>query len=559
MRRVARVGSIVVSLLATSAGCGGAQHRFALAPPHTTAIERPFSPAPAKDEEYGLANSLDVSVLRPISRVFLLERSHEALDVGALDEVLDSSWFSNRSVGAAELARGPCVGMPAAPYTLASSKSSGSTPGFVATDLLGRRYVLKVDDLGPRQPEISTAADVIVSRLYWAAGFNVPCNVVIEVDPESELQIAQHAYDKLPTGEKTPLTRARLREILERATKRGDRVRLSASQFIEGRPVGTWRTEGTRKDDPNDRIPHEDRRELRGERLLAAWTAHWDSRGPNSFDSYVRDARGGGLVVHYFLDFSDALGGTIAALSFIEPRLGHTGIVSLPQIFADLFALGLAHDSWEDLRLDPNAPNLGYFDVDHFEPLNFSPEFPLVRWERADAADLGWMARRIARIERAHVEEAVRAGKLSSAREEARLVDVLMGRRERILRAAFAKSSPLADVAIEGRERLCMTDLDSRSHADSPAAFAFVLTRGTSRVRAMAQPTLEPLGAAGRVCASLPPPAMLGSEGDDSPARYAVIDVVRVAGGVRTTLRVHAYDLGERGYVLAGIERPDGA
>src|SRR6185369_1328134 len=116
-------------------------------------------------------------------------------------------------------------------------------------------------------------------------------------------------------------------EVLATATRRPDgKLRVSASRFIEGEPTGTWRTEGTREDDPNDVIPHEDRRELRGERFLAAWTNHWDSRGPNSFDAFTRAPGGGGYVVHYFLDFSDSLGSTAIRTQWAEPRLGFTTV-----------------------------------------------------------------------------------------------------------------------------------------------------------------------------------------------------------------------------------------
>ena len=51
--------------------------------------------------------------------------------------------------------------------------------------------------------------------------------------------------------------------------------------------MGPFENVGTRGDDPNDVIPHEDRREIRANRLLAAWLNHFDSRSANSLDMLV--------------------------------------------------------------------------------------------------------------------------------------------------------------------------------------------------------------------------------------------------------------------------------
>ena len=65
------------------------------------------------------------------------------------------------------------------------------------------------------------------------------------------------------------------------------RVRVTASRYLAGRPIGPFRYYGTRTDDPNDVIPHENRRELRGLRLFAAWTNHDDTRAHNTQDVTV--------------------------------------------------------------------------------------------------------------------------------------------------------------------------------------------------------------------------------------------------------------------------------
>ena len=444
MRRVA-----LVALLLT-ASCGGSS-RFALrAPVLREGDERPLAIPPEKNEPTEVADAVDVVVLRPLAHSLAFQRTHEARNVNALDEVPNSSWFTARTVEPEALVRGSCPDAgPVPPFTIKTTKVGGVTPGFVVNDARHHKYVLKVDELARYgQPEISTAADAIVSRLYWAAGFNAPCNDVIDVLP-TDIRVGPESVEISTTDRRTPLTAPRVTEMLRTATKTADgKLRMSASLFIHGKGIGTWQTEGTRDDDPNDVVPHQDRRELRGELFLAGWVAHWDSRIQNTYDTFVSAPGGGGHVEHYFIDFSDAIGGPISRTKYAEPRSGYESLLSVETIATDVAGFGFVRRPWDDLRVDPRYPNLGFLEVEHFDPYRFAPQAPLVRWQRAQPQDLAWMARILARINVEHVRVAAHTGHLSRPEEEARLVEILMGRRERILRASFAEVSPLADVTL---------------------------------------------------------------------------------------------------------------
>ena len=88
----------------------------------------------------------------------------EAANANTLDEVPDSSWFTNRHgverMSVEALVRGPDSGDGpdlSDPWTIFKSKSQGLTPGFEITDARGDRYIIKFDPLDI--PELASAAE----------------------------------------------------------------------------------------------------------------------------------------------------------------------------------------------------------------------------------------------------------------------------------------------------------------------------------------------------------------------------------------------------------------
>ena len=219
----------------------------------------------------------------------------EAQNVNTLDEVPDSSWFRNRHgvrrMSRAELVRGPdTIEGPdtSAPWRVFRSKIGGLTPGFQIIDGRGDRYVIKFDPVGV--PELSSAAEVIATKLFYAIGYSVPENYIVAIDPEAGLTIEPGTVLEDEFGDESPLTPGQLRRRLRAVPRLDDgRVRVTASRYLAGRPIGPFRYYGTRTDDPNDVIPHENRRALRGLRLFAAWTNHDDTRAHNTQDSWVEE------------------------------------------------------------------------------------------------------------------------------------------------------------------------------------------------------------------------------------------------------------------------------
>ena len=106
MRTMHALGALVITMV--FAGCG-APSRFALRPPIARdSDDRLLARAPRVDDESDSANAVDATVLGPLSRGFAFRSSGEAHDVNSLDEVPDSTWFTNRTVRPEQLERGSC-------------------------------------------------------------------------------------------------------------------------------------------------------------------------------------------------------------------------------------------------------------------------------------------------------------------------------------------------------------------------------------------------------------------------------------------------------------------
>ncbi|MBA3451495.1 MAG: hypothetical protein H0T42_00195, partial [Deltaproteobacteria bacterium] len=256
--------------------------------------KRPLDRKPAEREYNRTLYQIDGFAVRRLTRAMDFPSTGRALDVNSLDEVPDSSWFTNRigvrEVSLDELRRGPNIDdspFKHLPWTITGAKVGGLSLGFVIEDASKAKYLLKFDVR--ERPEMETAAHIIGHRLLYACGYNVPQDHVGYITRE-DLVLSPKATAKNPLGEKSPLTRENVDRGLETVFKTTDgRYRVMVSRFIEGTPIGPAAREGTRPDDPNDRIAHERRRTIRGQVPLFSWLNHTDIQEDNSLDSYVTE------------------------------------------------------------------------------------------------------------------------------------------------------------------------------------------------------------------------------------------------------------------------------
>ncbi len=562
---------ILVLLVASGlSSCAHEIRRFPLADPMWVDEEdfRAFQPMPEEYYSPFAWDGADQMLFRPLSRFLAVDPSGAAVNVNAMDEVPDSSWYTNRlSRGPLDretLLRGACGDEPpldpAGPWTITDAKPNGANPGFIIEDAEGRKFLLKFDSTS--QPERATSADVMGSRLYWAAGFSTPCNRVVFFDKDI-LSIGDGATAKVG-GEEVPMTWAMLATAFEKATRLPDgRFRGASSQFLPGRPLGPWRYEGTRSDDPNDVIPHQDRRELRGAYVLAAWINHFDSREQNTLAMWIREGEGDdapGYVQHNYIDWGDSFGSQWS-WDGISRRLGHSSYFDMRHVLEDFASFGLIDRPWFDAEKGPTGEILGYFGVERFDPTAYRPGYPNPAFDAAQDADKAWMARIVAGFSEEDVLAIVDEARIQNELVESELKRILVARRERILRAFLRELSPLTrPVVVPSSDGplLCAEDL-----AVASELIDWELRPYWARAwRHVGGDDLE-VAETGRLVRRRPHHLCVGlptrSDATASDPAYFIVDLMALWSEDdedSRPLRVHLYQLGPEEIRVVGVERP---
>jgi hypothetical protein len=568
-------------------GCASANGRFPLKPPlWRDADMRPFSaecrpdPDPPKDdpghkvctpEPYEsplIWDGADNLVFRPTARFFAVDPGEEAVNVNSVDEVPDSSWFVNRigrrPLSAEELAVGPCEGTVLDPngadgsWLIDQGKPNGANPGFRVKVPGAGKFMLKADV--PEQPERATGATSIAARLYHAAGWWAPCDSVVYFRP-SLLKLKPGLTFTDNSGDTKPFDQETLDKLLENAARRGKLVRMVASRWLPGRAIGPFKYEGRRSDDPNDIIDHEDRRDLRGARLLAAWLNHFDSREQNTMNTWMavneKDPDSSpGYIRHWYIDLGDCFGSEWDWVG-ISKRLGHSYYLDIPYLLEDYVTLGVIERPWDRARRSKDGDIFGFFSSRDFRADLWRGGYPNPAFGRMTERDGAWAARIIARFSEAHVRTAVAAGDFTEPRHRAFLLHHLRERQRLLLRRYLSRLSPLADVRADGN-RLCAVDLARATGVFPEARFGYRAIGHYGEELEDRKALAVESRANAELCVALPHAFADGGPPDDHASRYLVVDLSN--GHAEGVLRAHLYDLGpRRGFQLVGVERPSDA
>jgi len=365
----------------------------------------------------------------------------ESLGVNTLGEVPDSSWFTNRDTSAFSIEAvkrgGRVQGGPQPPYTVVAAKTEGVSTGFRIRDGRGLLYFVKADPMS--NPEMATAADVMGALFLYAAGYNVPENYILVGRPE-EFRLSKEATLKPTYGKSRRLTADELRQIVDRIPHEGNgSIRLMASLSLPPKIVGPFRYAGVRSDDPNDLIPHERRRDLRGLAVLFAWLNHTDAKGENSLDTVEGEGENARFV-HHLLDFGDCFGSDSDIAK--DPRHGREYII-LPITWSRIYKFGLRPPDWETVHYPQEMKAVGNFSAAAFDPLAWKANYPNPAFVEITPLDGYWGAKRVMAFRNDQIRAIVEEGRFQDPKVVDYITGALESRRDAIGRAWFRQVLPL--------------------------------------------------------------------------------------------------------------------
>ena len=435
---------VAVFVTVASAQPGSAQKFF---PDDPIQVMPPPIPVPkARGRDLNLLHDYLYNSLKPETRP-----PTPAGAVNTLGEVPDSAWFTNRHgrhrMSREELQRGPGIdNAPVPPFTVVSGKSEGVSPGFRMRDSAGRIYFVKLDPLS--HPEMTTSADIIVSKFLYAIGYNTPENYVVDARL-SDFRLSHKAEIETSEWQSRKMTWGDLSDMVGESPISPDGCfRILASLAVGGEAIGPFRFEGTRRDDPNDTVPHENRRDLRGYFVFSAWLNHTDSKAANSLDTIVEE-NGISFIRHYLIDFNAALGSDGNTPK--DPRFGFEFMFPNWNDALRIAQLGLAPAQWERARF-PKATAVGNLEAELFEPDNWKSNYPNPAFLSRLPDDEFWAAKIVMAFTDDDIRAIVEIGRFSDPRVVDYIAATLAERRNKIGQTYFSKVLPLDRFRVQGGE-----------------------------------------------------------------------------------------------------------
>jgi hypothetical protein len=538
---------IVALALAAAADSGAASPKFYSDDPIARVVDSQDASGVQEREIDLIYDTLENSLYWPGDKT----PNVRAQNVNTVDEVPDSNWFTNRlgtrTVSVDELLKGPDTGTgPAAgTWTVTAAKNDGVTPGFTVRDSAGNTWFLKFDPPGYRG--MATGTEIVVTKLFWALGYFLP-EVHLAVLRPDQLAIDDNARITPPSGNRRRFKQSDISALLRKAHREPDgSYRVIASKALAGRPVGGFRFYGTRSDDPNDVIPHEHRRELRGYGTFAAWVNHVDSKSINTLDTVI-DQNGRKVIRHNLLDFGSTVGS-----AGVYPREAFEGwehLVEGKNTLKGIPTFGFYIKDWRTVPLY-RARSVGAFPSDNssWDPEEWKARYGNSAFRSARFDDKFWAARRMQGFTDEMLKAVTRVGQFDDPRSEEMLARFFIERRDAIIRRYLPAVNPIINVRLADTLTFGNAAVDA-GVAPAPGEYVVQWLRFDN-----ATGTTTPIGttsaAAGRVATPDNLPMAAGT--------YVRAEIAAKGGPEAWATPAHAYFVREgSSWKLVGFERVPG-
>ncbi len=307
---------------------------------------------------------------------------------------------------------------------------------------------MKFDPL--EYPQLATSTEVITSKFFHAFGYNVPENYLALVKRE-DVKVAPDAKMIGINGRPRRMRERDITRIFERVPMRHDgSTQAIASRGLPGVPLGPFQYFGVRPDDPNDIFPHQNRRELRGLRVLAAWVNHDDCGATNSLNTYIEKS-GRGHVKHHLIDFGSCFGS--GSIKLQSRRAGYEHVAEMKPSLKAGISLGWWDRPWRHIQYRV-YPAVGRYEAAHFEPDQWKTEYTNPAFVRMLTDDALWATRILMRFTNKVIRAIVHTGRITDPEAEDYLVDTLIQRRDKIIRHFLTLINPLSDFRISEEQPL---------------------------------------------------------------------------------------------------------
>lgn len=373
-------------------------------------------------------------------------------NINTIDEVPDSSWFTNRiyarSITADEIARGPNTAGGPAPgrWRVVGAKTAGAAPGFRMRDARGDLWFVSLD--ARVAPGAATGAIAVACRLFWALGYHQVENHLTTFRRE-DLDIDAAATIEVRPRYERALKLSDLDAVLARGARgAAGAYRAIAARALPGRVLGGFPYFGTRPDDPNDVVPHEHRRELRALKVFGAWTNLVDLKALNTLDTVITE-NGRGLVRHYLQDVGSTFGtGANGPHTWDQ---GHEHLYEGDPLWKRALTFGFYLRPWQTVPYHEHREIGRIETVKGFDPEAWKPRVPVAPLRHARDDDTFWAALRVAAFSDDLIRAAVREGRYADPAASDLLTRILIERRDAIARVYLPKITPLVRFALDDR------------------------------------------------------------------------------------------------------------